>query len=274
MSKVILITGISSGFGKQTAQLLANQGHKVYGTVRNECGTGDGIEVLKMDLTDTGSIKRAVATVIEKEGKIDVLINNAGMHTGGPIETTPAQYMKLQVDTSFMGMVHLTRESLPYMRANSGSMIINISSIGGLMGLPFQGFYSASKFAVEGFSQALRMEVSKWNIKVIVINPGDFHTSNSANRRKFLAPTGADDPYKEMFEKSLAIIEHDEANGWDPARLARKVSKIVTLRNPRHRYVIGSFGQKLAVVLSGILPSGLFMSILGSHYGLRFSRRR
>ena len=115
------------------------------------------------------------------------------------------------------------------------------------------------------------MEVSKWNIKVIVINPGDFHTSNSANRRKFLAPTGTDDPYKEMFEKSLAIIEHDEINGRDPTKLAVKISKIVTLKNPRHRYIIGSFDQKLAVVLSKILPSGLFMSILGSHYAI--SRR-
>ena len=268
MSKVILITGISSGFGKQTAQLLASQGHSVYGTVRNDCETGSGINVLKMDLTDTDSVKRAVASVIEMEGKIDVLINNAGMHTGGPIETTPAEYMKLQIDTSFMGMVHLTREALPYMRKEGRGMIINISSIGGLMGLPFQGFYSAAKFAVEGFSQAMRMEASRWNIKVVVINPGDFHTSNSANRRKFLAPTGADDPYNEMFEKSLAIIEHDEANGWDPAKLASKISKIVTLGNPRHRYVIGSFDQKLAVVLSRILPSGLFMSILGGHYGI------
>lgn len=269
MSKVILITGISSGFGKQTAQLLASQGHSVYGTVRNDCETGSGINVLKMDLTDTDSVQRAVASVIEREGKIDVLINNAGMHTGGPVETTPAEYMKLQIDTSFMGMVHLTREALPYMRTNGGSLIINISSIGGLMGLPFQGFYSVAKFAVEGFSQALRMEVKKWNIKVVVINPGDFHTNNTVNRRKFLAPTGADDPYNEMFGKSLAIIEHDEANGWDPAKLARKISKIVALGNPRHRYVIGSFDQKLAVVLSRILPSGLFMSILGGHYGIR-----
>ena len=273
MGKVILITGISSGFGKQTAQLLASQGHSVYGTVRNECETGPGINVLKMDLTDTDSIKQAVASVIGKEGRIDVLINNGGMHTGGPIETIPAEYIKLQIDTSFLGMVHLTRETLPHMRAGGGGIVINISSIGGLMGLPFQGFYSAAKFAVEGYSQALRMEVKRWNISVVVINPGDFHTSNSANRRKFLALTGPGDPYHEMFERSLAIIEHDEANGWDPSKLAEKISRIVTLRNPRHRYIIGSFEQKLAVVLSRILPSSLFMKILGDHYAIfrRFS---
>jgi NAD(P)-dependent dehydrogenase (short-subunit alcohol dehydrogenase family) len=266
MSKVILITGISSGFGKQTAQLLAIQGHIVYGTVRNECETGSGINVLKMDLTDIDSIKRTVAAVVEKEGKIDVLINNAGMHTGGPIETTPMEYMKLQIDTSFMGMVNLTREVLPHMRAKDAGMILNISSIGGLMGLPFQGFYSAAKFAVEGFSQALRMEVKKWHIRVVVINPGDFHTNNSANRRNFLAPTGAEDPYHGIFTRSLSIIEYDEANGRDPVLLARKIGRIVTLKNPRHRYIIGSFEQKLAVFLSKVLPGKLFMSILASHY--------
>mgnify|MGYP001483999757 CR=1 FL=1 len=266
MSKVILITGISSGFGEQTAQLLAGQGHIVYGTVRGERETGTGIKVLKMDLTDTGSIKRAVADVVEREGKIDVLINNAGMHTGGPIETTPAEFMKLQIDTSYMGMVHLTREALPHMRSNGGGMIINISSIGGLMGLPFQGYYSAAKFAVEGFSQALRMEVKRWHIRVVVINPGDFHTNNSANRRNFLAPTSDGDPYHGLFERSLAIIEHDEANGRDPLLLARKIGRIVTLRNPRHRYIIGSFDQKLAVFLAKVLPGKLFGSIIASHY--------
>ena len=114
-----------------------------------------------MDLTDTDSIKKAVSTVIEKEGRIDVLINNAGMHTGGPIETSPIENIKLQMDTNFIGMVNITREVLPVMRKQGGGTIINFSSIGGLMGLPFQGFYSASKFAIEGFSEALRMEVKQ-----------------------------------------------------------------------------------------------------------------
>ena len=108
MRKIILITGISSGFGKQTATLLAKQGHAVYGTIRNECETSDLINVLKMDLTDIESIKKAVKTIIEKEGRIDVLINNAGMHTGGPIETTPEENLRLQMETNFIGMVNLT----------------------------------------------------------------------------------------------------------------------------------------------------------------------
>src|SRR5512137_931484 len=103
MSKVILITGISSGFGKQTAQLLAKKGHSVYGTIRKECEISGGINVLRMDLTEDESINNAVETVVGKEGKIDILINNAGMHTGGPIETSPEKNIKLQMDTNFTG---------------------------------------------------------------------------------------------------------------------------------------------------------------------------
>src|SRR5665647_1383547 len=201
MKKVILITGISSGFGKETAKLLSESGHIVYGTIRRDCETSDKINVVRLDLTDSLSIKKAVETVIHKEGTIDVLINNAGMHSGGPIETIPSEYIKLQMDTSFYGLVQLTREVLPFMRKQGCGLIINISSIGGLMGLPFQAFYSASKFAIEGFSEALRMEVKPFNIKVVVINPGDFHTNNSANRRNFLAPTNVNDPYHEQYLK-------------------------------------------------------------------------
>jgi NAD(P)-dependent dehydrogenase (short-subunit alcohol dehydrogenase family) len=269
MNKVIFITGISSGFGKQTSVLLAKAGHTVYGTIRKESETSEGVRYITMDLTDLNSIRRAVSTVIEKEGRIDVLINNAGMHTGGPIENLPLEYIKLQLDTNFYGMVNLIREVLPYMRKQGGGKIINISSIGGLMGLPFQGYYSAAKFAVEGFSEALRMEVNQFNIKVILINPGDFHTSNSANRRNFLAPSGKDDPYKEQFEKSLSVIEKDETKGWDPVILARKMVKIVDAANPAQRYIISSFEQKLAVALKYILPGKIFRMILQDHYKVK-----
>lgn len=272
MRKVILITGISSGFGKQTSRVLSSKGHAVYGTVRKASETDSAVNLLMMDLTDIGSIKRAVSTVVEKEGRIDVLINNAGMHTGGPVETTPTDNIRLQMDTSFMGMVHLTREVLPVMRNNGGGTIINMSSIGGLMGLPFQAFYSAAKYAVEGFSEALRMETAKFNIRVIVINPGDFHTNNSANRRAYLAQSGTEDPYQEQFERALSVIEHDETNGGDPAELAHKLARIVECKNPRQRYIIASMDQKLAVVLKKILPGKVFSALLASYYGI--SRRK
>ena len=269
MKKVILITGISSGFGRETAKLMAEKGYKVYGTVRKESDSVELVHNLKMDLMDICSIREAVLTVFEKEGRIDVLINNAGMHTGGPIEISPIENIKLQMDTNFIGMIHVTREVLPVMRKQGGGTIINFSSIGGLMGLPFQAFYSASKFAIEGFSEALRMEVKRFNIKIILINPGDFHTSNSANRRNFLAPTETSDPYHEQFEKTLSVIEKDEANGWEPLILARKIVKIINCRNPRQRYIIASFEQKLAVILKNVLPGQWFRMILQNHYKIK-----
>jgi NADP-dependent 3-hydroxy acid dehydrogenase YdfG len=269
MKKVILITGISSGFGKQTAELLAAQGHKVYGTVRRDVEISSSVIGLKLDLTDTASLKNAVHTILVKEGRIDTLINNAGMHTGGPVETSPTENIKLQMDTNFIGMVNLTREVLPIMRKQGGGTIINFSSIGGLMGLPFQSFYSAGKFAIEGFSEALRMEVRQFNIKIVLINPGDFHTSNSANRRNFLAPTDANDVYHDQYKKTMAIIEKDEAGGWEPVVLARKLVKIVECKNPRNRYIIASFEQKLAVMLKNILPGKLFAMILEDHYKIK-----
>jgi short-subunit dehydrogenase len=269
VSKVILITGISSGFGKQMAKLLAEKGHIVYGTVRKLTGPVDLVHQLQMDLSDPGSIQNAVASVIQKEGRIDVLINNAGMHSGGPVETLPVETIKLQMDTNFLGLVLLTRQVLPIMRNQGGGLIINFSSIGGLMGLPFQAFYSAGKFAIEGFSEALRMEVKSFNIKIVLVNPGDFHTANSANRRNFLAPTNAADAYHEQFRKSLAAIEKDEANGWKPEVLAKKIVRIVECKNPRHRYIIASFEQKLAVLLKYILPGKWFRKILETHYQIK-----
>ncbi len=268
MKKVILITGISSGFGKKTAELLAVNGHIVYGTVRKKTGSMPNIHVLFMDLLNPHSINDAVQTVIGNEGRIDVLINNAGMHTGGSIETSPLEFVKMQMDTNFMGLVHLSRNVLPFMRKQGGGTIINFGSIGGFMGLPFQGYYSASKFAIEGFSEALRMEVKQFNIKVVVINPGDFHTNNSANRRNFIVSSDAD-PYQLQFEKTLSIIENDEAKGWIPEKLAKKLVKIVECGNPRQRYIIASTEQKLAVVLKYILPNTIFSKILESHYGIK-----
>jgi len=268
MQKVIFITGVSSGFGAKTAELLAAKGHIVYGTVRKETGNKQSFNVLKMDLLDPESIQKAVDFVIRKEGRIDVLINNAGMHTGGAIESTSIENIRMQMDTNVMGLVYMLKAVLPTMREKRQGTIINFSSIGGLMGLPFQAYYSASKFAIEGLSESLRMEVKPFNIRVVVINPGDFHTNNTANRQGFLAKT-ENDPYAEQFRKTLAIIEKDENGGWPPEVLAKKLVKIVEKDNPCPRYVIATAEQKLAVVLKNILPAKWFMQILAPHYGIK-----
>lgn len=269
MKKVVLITGVSSGFGKQTAELLAANEYIVYGTLRKETETDKRINIIMIDLADPGSISRAVEIVLQKEGKIDILINNAGMHTGGPVETSPIENIRLQMDTNFIGMVHLIRAVLPAMRKQGSGLIINFSSIGGLLGLPFQAFYSASKFAIEGFSEALRMEINQFKIKVVLINPGDFKTRNSANRRNYLASTVSTDPYHEQFLKTLNVIEKDETNGWTPEIVAKKILKIAGSKNPNQKYIIGSFDNKLAILLKRILPGLWFRKIMEDHYKVK-----
>ncbi len=263
MSKVVFITGVSSGFGKAIAGLLTRNGYIVYGTVRSEVYKDDSVNYVKMDLLDDESIRNAVDFVIQKEGRIDILINNAGMHLGGPFEEAPKDLFCKQLDTNIKGMVLVTQAVLPVMRSSKSGLIMNFSSIGGLMGLPFQSFYSASKFAIEGLSEALRMEVKAFGIKVVVINPGDFHTSNTANRRNIVKQSS---PYETQFSKSKAQYESDEINGGNPDVMAKKILQILSLKNPANRYVISTFDQKLAVVLKAILPSKLFASILESHY--------
>ena len=268
MPKVIFITGISSGFGKYSAELLANRGHIVYGTVRKESATDTKIKVLKMDLTDLSSIKSAINFVLQKEGRIDVVINNAGMLLAGPVEITPPEDFKLQMETNFTGLVHVIQAVLPSMRNQRKGTIINISSIAGLTGLPFQGFYSASKFAIEGLSEALRMELKAFNIKVVVINPGDFQTNNTINRIKILE-TGLENPYKEQFLKTISIIEKTEKNGWPPEILARKLCRIVECEKPKPRYIIGKLLDRLSVILKPILPDQWYSNFVGMFYGIK-----
>ncbi|MCU0461592.1 MAG: SDR family oxidoreductase [Bacteroidales bacterium] len=269
MKKVILITGVSSGFGKESARLLAEAGHTVYGTVRRDCETDKSVNVLRMDLTEPASISGAVETVIKKEGRIDVLINNAAMHSAGPVESIPEEFIKLQIDTNFMGMVRMTRAVLPHMRKQGSGTIINFSSIGGLMGLPFHAFYSACKFAIEGFSEALRMEVRQFNIKVVLINPGDFNTNNTMSRRNFLSPTGPEDPYNKQFMTALSVMERNELAGSKPSKLAAKIGKIVGKKHPNQRYIIGAFHEKMAARLKYFLPGKLFRWILEKNYKMK-----
>ncbi len=268
MSKVVFITGISSGFGKFTSSYLAEKGYTVYGTYRTECEHHPKVKVLQMDVKDKMQVENCIEQVLKQEGRIDILINNAGMHTGGAIEITPLDNVAAQMDTNFMGAIYTVKAVLPIMRQQGGGTIVNISSIGGLMGLPFQGYYSACKFAIEGFSEALRMEVKQFNIKVIVINPGDFHTNNTRNRKNVFAADNIED-YNLQFSKSLAVIENDENNGWHPEVLARKMYKILEEKHPANRYVIASWDQRLAVLLKRILPGKWFAGVLSSHYGIR-----
>lgn len=268
MKQVAFITGISSGFGNRIAVLLSSKGYSVYGTSRKDVEVGNVITVLKADVTDAASIKLAVDKVIQKEGHIDILINNAGMGISGAIEDFSPDDIKLQMGTNFMGTVNTIQAVLPSMRGSRKGLILNISSIGGIMGLPFQGFYSASKYAIEGLSEALRMELKEFNIRVVVIEPGDFSTNFTANR-KFVANATTTSAYKQQFIKSITTIEKDENGGLSPDFLARKVCKIIESKNPCPRYIISTLEQKFAVLLKAVLPDAWFSKILASHYGIK-----
>ena len=263
---VILITGITSGFGRAMASQLCTDGHKVYGTYRRDSEQIPGVTYLKADVQDETSLRSAVNTVMDKEGHIDTVISNAGMGIGGPLEFTSIEDAQRQMDVNFMGMVRLLNLVVPIMRRQHHGHIICISSIGGLMGLPYQGMYSASKFAIEGYCEALRLEVRQFGIHVTVINPGDFFTGFTAARSKNL-PTEAATAYP-GYSASMASIESDERSGLQPDYLASRISRIVRKRRPANRYIIATLVQKASVLLKAILPSRWFDCVLGAYYKL------
>ncbi len=263
---IVFITGVSSGFGLETARLLAQEGHTVYGTVRREVEPLPQVHYLHVDVRDRDAVMNAVAQVIEKEGRIDVLVNNAGMGIGGPLEFATEEEIRLQMDTNFMGLVHCVDAVLPHMRRQGGGKIIALSSIGGLMGLPFQGFYSASKFAIEGYCEALRLETQQQGVKVVVLRPGDFATGFTGSRKK-VADEAALQAYP-LYREAIEKVEHDENGGLKPVVLAKKISRIINMQHPRNGYVVASFEQKLSVWIKRILPAKWFDRILGSYYKL------
>ena len=264
---IILITGISSGFGLAMARQLSADGHTVYGTVRREVEQLPGVHYLYADVRDAASVEAAVASVLAAEGRIDVLINNAGMGIGGPVEFAPETDVQLQMDTNFMGQVRFTQAVLPAMRKQGSGKILCFSSIGGVMGLPFQGFYSASKFAIEGFCEALQIEVRRHGIQVVLIEPGDFSTGFTAARIKQVSDAAAE-AYPSL-RQSVSSFEKDEQTGLKPEYLARKISKIVVCRHPKFRYVIATFIQKLSMPLKRILPARTFVKVLSLFYNVK-----
>ncbi|MBQ0141483.1 MAG: SDR family oxidoreductase [Prevotellaceae bacterium] len=264
MAKVIIITGASSGFGKMTAERLASHGHKVYGICRREM-QHDKIQYIQLDVREPETIALKVKEIYDKEGRIDVLINNAGMGIGGALELTTKEELETQMNVNFMGCVNMCQKVLPYMRRQRAGKIINLSSIGGIMGLPYQGFYSASKFAIEGFSEALSAEVKGFGISVSMVEPGDFATNFTASRKNSQA-TMNDPDYGPIFKRSLALIEKEENGGLKPEVLAKKIEKIVDTKHPRLRYVVANLEQWFSVVLKRLIPGNWFVDILVSYY--------
>jgi short-subunit dehydrogenase len=269
MGKVILVTGASSGIGLACATALQAKGHTVYGSSRDlKRMKSVSFKPIELDVTDDASVNAAIDKIIKAEGHIDVLVNNAGNGVTGPAYAMPVESAKKQFEVNFFGVVRVSSAVLPHMIAIKSGLIVNISSLAGLFGLPYQSMYSASKYAIEGYSQSLRMELRNTGVKVTLINPGDFKSDFTQNREKVTFPIK-----NEMLEKeyntAVAAMEKDESVGANPEVIGKKLCQIVDSSSPAHRYLVGAFGQTIAPTLKSILPGGLFEKLMNDHYGIK-----
>src|ERR1700677_3430229 len=263
--RVVLVTGASSGIGLACATHLAGRGFRVYGTSRRAAAGSPApgnLTMLPADVTDDGSVEQAVATVLEREGRLDIVVNNAGMGIAGPVENTSTEQAKGQFEVNFFGVLRVCRAVLPSMRRQRSGYIINIGSIGGILAIPYQSMYSASKFALEGLSEALRMEVRPFGIRVVIIEPGDHKTDFTHNRQII------ENTYGKPCEAALARAARDEQNGPGPEQIARLLYGIINLRNPRLRYSTGPIFQRAAVWLKRLLPNSLVEYGVRLYFGL------
>lgn len=267
MSKVVLITGGSSGIGKSIGEYLCSKNFTVYGTSRNPKSIENhSFPLIALNVNDVKSINSAVKEVITKEKRLDILINNAGMGITGPIEDTPTDEMRRVFDTNFFGAIDVMKAVLPQMRKQQSGIIFNITSIAGYMGLPFRGIYSATKGALELVTEATSMEVKQFGIKVINVAPGDFATSIASGR--FHTPVFENSAYKELYQKNLDLMDNHVSGGGDPIEMAKGIHSIINANNPKIHYKIGSFMQKFSIVLKRVLPDRLYEKLLMNHYEL------
>jgi len=262
MTRVVLVTGASSGLGAATAAHLAGLGDRVYAASRR--GTVDRASTatpLTMDVDDETSVGEAVETVRRREGRIDVVVNAAGFGIAGAIEDTPMSMVYQQFNTNVYGVVRVCQRVLPVMREQRAGVIVNVTSIAGEFSLPFQGFYSATKFAVEGLSDALRVEVRPFGIDVVVVQPGDFRTGFTEARR--VAGSGKS-PYAERTSRALTIAARDERAGADPEQVARTIGRVVGSRRRKRRYVVGPAAQEWLMRTRHVLPGRW---LIARHFG-------
>jgi NAD(P)-dependent dehydrogenase (short-subunit alcohol dehydrogenase family) len=267
--RVVLITGASSGIGQACARHLAGRRYQVFGTSRRpQAGPEEPFEMIPMDVTDEDSVRQGVATVLSRAGRLDAVVNNAGFGFGGALEDTSIEEARELFETNFFGMLRVCRAALPHMRERRAGTIVNVSSLAGLIAQPFVGMYCATKFATEGITEALRMEVRPFGIHVVLIEPGDTRTAFTANRRPTQASQAAS-PYADNKQRTLAVIEHDEETGSCPEAIARLLERILRARSPRLRYPVASASQRFAAAARKLMPGGLFERALTQYYRVR-----
>lgn len=266
--KVVLVTGASSGIGRACAEFLADHGYDTYAASRSlspgDSGGGNSPASLRMDVDDDASVQDGIETVLESSGRLDVVVNCAGFGIGGSIEDTSIDDARRQFETNFFGTLRVCRAALPTLRAQRSGRIVNVSSIAGRIAVPFQGLYTATKYAIEGLTEALRMEVKPLGIHVSLIEPGDFRTGFTDNRQCVEGvETGA---YAGRASKAMKRAAADEMGGADPDRIARLLARILRSRRPKLRYTTGPLSQRLSAIAKPFLPAGFVEREVMKHY--------
>ncbi|MHA2092998.1 MAG: SDR family oxidoreductase [Candidatus Kariarchaeaceae archaeon] len=251
-NQVVLITGASRGIGRSTAEYLTNKGFTVYGTSRNPTKLSENFEfsMLELDVTSDSSVQSCIDSVIDREGKIDVLINNAGFTVVGPLGDTSLDEVKMHFETNFFGTHRMVRAVLPIMQKQGVGRIISMGSFAARFGNAFQGLYSASKAALAMYSDALRVELFTSGVKVSLIEPGDIKTD--FNEGRVLAQDFNPEDH-EVAQRSLEIMKKNEMNGASPTKVAKTVHKIIKSKRPKPRYTVG-FDAKFFGIVQRLAP--------------------
>lgn len=260
-NKVAIVTGASSGIGLVTAKRLASLGAKVYGLARNIFVTND-FEYLQCDVTDAERVNAVTKQIFDKEGRIDYLVNCAGMGISGSVENSTDRQIEKIFAVNFFGTVKMCKAVVPYMRQGGFGKIVNISSVAGELPIPFQTFYSATKAGIESFSAGLDMEIRPFGIRVTCVLPGDTKTGFTAAREKNQTD---DKSYGNRIETSVGKMEQDEQKGMSPESVAKVITKVLSKQSPKPINIVG-FKYKFLVFLSKCLPKKFVYKVLFKMY--------
>lgn len=263
---VVLVTGCSSGLGRACCERLAKGRWRVYGASRTPCAV-EHWSYVAMDVTDDASVVRTIEEVMGREGRIDALVHCSGNSLAGSVEDTTVDEAKRQFETNFFGTVRVLRAVLPIMRRQAAGKIIVMGSIGGLIGLPYIAYYSASKFALDGLVETLRTEIRPFGIEATVLHPGDFNTAISANQI-VCRNAGPGSAYCAPCEQTIEIYDKGVRNGRPADVVARKVERLLSRRRLPVRSLIGSPVEVAGVWLKSLLPNRGFEYILRKSYKL------
>lgn len=265
MSKVILITGASSGLGKALAQELSSQGHTVFGTSRSPKGDLGNVQMVAMDVRKESSVLSAVEEVITKAGRLDVVVNNAGIGIAGPLEESDMEEITQVMDTNVLGVIRVCRAVLPVMRKQGQGQIFTISSIGARVGLPYRSIYCASKAAVDQITESLRLEMRGFGVQVTGIHAGDIQTNINNNRIKRYNPEGA---YAASFERAYQIIDQEVEEGLPATEVAKMIARRINKGHLHPFYAIGKPLQRLSLILKRLLPGVWFERLIARYSGV------